>query len=84
MKKISIALVTLLASLSLFAQGKVETVKIKTSAVCEMCKYTIEKDMEFEKGIKTAELDVASKMSLITFNPQKKPTSINCEKPLPR
>ena len=59
-------------SLAASAQASsLDTLKIKTSAVCEMCKYAIEKDMEFEKGIKTAELDVATKMLLITYNPKK-------------
>jgi mercuric ion binding protein len=46
-------------------------VKIKTSAVCDMCKETIEKNLAFEKGIKKSVLDVDSKIVTVTYNPQK-------------
>lgn len=45
--------------------------KVKTSAVCGMCKETIEKFMAFEKGIKKSSLDVDSKILTVTYNPQK-------------
>lgn len=45
--------------------------KIKTSAVCDMCKETMEKHMAFEKGVKKSNLDVESKMLTVTYNPQK-------------
>ncbi len=56
-----------------FAQGgkKGEEVKIKTSAVCGMCKATIEKGMAYEKGVEKATLDVDSKILTVTYNPQK-------------
>ncbi len=45
--------------------------KIKTSAICSMCKTTIEKYMAFEKGVKKSSLDVDSKMLTVSYNPQK-------------
>lgn len=48
-----------------------ETITIKTSAVCDMCKHTLEKTMAYEKGVKKSELNVESKIFTITFNPQK-------------
>ena len=45
--------------------------KIKTSAVCGMCKETIEKFMAFEKGVKKSSLDVDSKILTVTYNPEK-------------
>jgi periplasmic mercuric ion binding protein len=45
--------------------------KVKTSAVCGMCKETIEKNLAFEKGIKKSVLDVDSKIVTVTYNPQK-------------
>lgn len=45
--------------------------KIKTSAVCDMCKETMEKHMAFEKGVKRSSLDVESKILTVTYNPQK-------------
>jgi periplasmic mercuric ion binding protein len=45
--------------------------KIKTSAVCDMCKETLEKAMAYEKGVKESSLDVDSKILTVTFNPKK-------------
>lgn len=46
-------------------------IKIKTSAVCGMCKETIESNLIFEKGIKILSLDVKSGILNVTYNPQK-------------
>ncbi len=46
-------------------------VKIKTSAVCEMCKARIERNLAFEKGVKEATLDVSTKVVTIKYNPAK-------------
>ncbi|MEM9859335.1 MAG: heavy metal-associated domain-containing protein [Bacteroidota bacterium] len=46
-------------------------VEIKTSAVCNMCKEAIEYDLAFEKGVKSAELDVPSKIVTVVYNPKK-------------
>ena len=53
------------------ASAQTETVKIKTSAVCEMCKYAIEKDLAFEKGVKTSDLDVETKVVTVQYNSKK-------------
>lgn len=49
----------------------VAELKVKTSAVCDMCKETMEKHMAFEKGVKKSNLDVDSKILTITYNPTK-------------
>lgn len=46
-------------------------IKIKTSAICDMCKETIEKALAFEKGVKRSSLDVESKIVTVTYNPKK-------------
>ena len=46
-------------------------IKIKTSAICEMCKETIEYDMTFEKGMKNAILDLDTKVLTILYNPNR-------------
>ncbi|MEM6358999.1 MAG: heavy metal-associated domain-containing protein [Bacteroidota bacterium] len=46
-------------------------VDIKTSAVCSMCKEAIEYDLAFEKGVKSATLDVPSKVVTVVYNPKK-------------
>ena len=50
---------------------KMAEIKIKTSAICNMCKETIEKALAFEKGVKRSDLDVASKVVTVTYNPEK-------------
>lgn len=46
-------------------------IKIKTSAICEMCKETIEKNLAFEKGVKKSVLDVDTKIVTVNYNPKK-------------
>lgn len=50
---------------------KEKEVKIKTSAVCGMCKARIERNLAFEKGVKESSLDVKSKIVTIKYNPSK-------------
>ena len=82
MKKLIIALVALLSiTLGVKAQQPTDSVtytknglaivKIKTSAVCDMCQETLEKAMAYEKGVKESHLDVDSKMLTVTFDPKK-------------
>jgi copper chaperone CopZ len=60
------------STIGVFAQAKQEEeVKIKTSAVCKMCKATIEKSLAYEKGIKAATLDVPTQIVTVTYNPKK-------------
>ncbi|RIV25087.1 heavy-metal-associated domain-containing protein [Fibrisoma montanum] len=56
---------------SLTDDDKEKEIKIKTSAVCGMCKARIERNLSFEKGVKNAALDVKSKVVTITYNPKK-------------
>lgn len=54
------------------AQGKKnETVKIKTSAVCGMCKTTIEKGLAYEKGVLSSSLDVPTQMLTVQYRSDK-------------
>ena len=50
---------------------KDKEVKIKTSAICGMCKARIERNLAFEKGVKEADLDVKTKVVTIKYNPGK-------------
>ncbi|MBP9153294.1 MAG: heavy-metal-associated domain-containing protein [Flavobacteriales bacterium] len=63
-------LIILFASFSLnvaFAQKSIETVEIKTSAVCDMCKETIEKQMAFTKGVTGAMLNVKTSVLTVSY-----------------
>jgi copper chaperone CopZ len=51
--------------------AQTEVVKIKTSAQCETCKSTIEKHMNFEKGVKSAELDYKTKILTVSYDLKK-------------
>lgn len=50
---------------------KDKEVKIKTSAICGMCKARIERNLAFEKGVKASDLDVKTKIVTIKYNPDK-------------
>ncbi|UPL50105.1 heavy-metal-associated domain-containing protein [Hymenobacter sublimis] len=69
----------LLSSVASFAQTAkpkakgpaTETLQLKTSAVCDMCKARLEKALAYEKGVQAALLDVPSQMLTVTYRPDK-------------
>lgn len=67
----SLLALTLSGTALLANDDKDKEVKIKTSAVCEMCKARIERNLAFEKGVKEATLDVESKVVTVRYNPAK-------------
>lgn len=69
MKNIFLVIASLFLTANLFAQNA--EVKIKTSAVCDMCKETIEHDLLFEKGVKKVTLDLDTKVVTVVYNPKK-------------
>ena len=62
---------SLVGTSSIAGDDKDKEVKIKTSAICTMCKARIERNLAFEKGVKEATLDVDSKVVTIKYNPAK-------------
>jgi mercuric ion binding protein len=58
-------------SVSANKPGKEKEVKIKTSAVCEMCKERIEKNLSLSKGISEAVLNLDDKVVTVKYNPKK-------------
>lgn len=52
-------------------KNSLDTIKIKTSAVCEICKEKIEKALAYEKGVKFSDLDLTSKVVTVIFKPEK-------------
>lgn len=48
-----------------------DEMKIKTSAICNMCKKRIERNVSLSKGIKEAVLDVPSKVLTVKYNGKK-------------
>ncbi len=71
MKQLIVILLILISAGASAQQKKSDTIHIKTSAVCGMCKERIEGGLAFEKGIKKAELDEESKVLTVVFNPLK-------------
>ena len=69
MKKFVIILLLLTGSITM--QAQVEKVQIQTSAICEMCKNTLERDLAFEKGIKSSVLDLETKILTVEYNAKK-------------
>lgn len=68
----SIITILVLFTTTVKAQGETTAeIKIKTSAICDMCKETIETALAFEKGIKKSNLNVPSKVLTVVYNPQK-------------
>jgi periplasmic mercuric ion binding protein len=67
--KLLILTIAFLVALSVNAQAQksLKTVGIKTSAICQMCKATLEKDLTFEKGVKSVNLDLETKVLIIDF-----------------
>lgn len=71
MKKLVAVLLLSVLGLNVMAKGGEKEVKIKTSAVCEMCKERIEKNLTLSKGVKEAVLDLDTKVVTIKYNPKK-------------
>lgn len=52
--------------------GPSQTVKIKTSAICEMCKERIEKNLALTKGIEKSDLNLEDQSNItVVYNPDK-------------
>jgi len=64
-------LLALLLTTGLATQAQTDTLRIRTSAMCDMCKRTIEESMAFTKGVKYASLDVESKVLTVAISPKK-------------
>lgn len=73
MKTKTLITVICMSITSVFAQNdkKEETIEIKTSAVCGMCKSTVEKALKKEEGIIKSKLDVETKIVTVTYDPSK-------------
>ena len=49
---------------------KRDTVRIRTSSICDMCKTTIEGDLVFEKGITYSNLDLETQIVTVVYKPK--------------
>ena len=69
MKKEILILIAMVFSLGLKAQT--DSVRIKTTALCDQCKQKIEHDLSFEKGVKSGILNLETKEVTVIFNSKK-------------
>ncbi len=58
-------------SISAQNKRKTETIKIKTTAQCDMCKERLEKAFAYEKGVKSSHLDVETAVFTVEYFPTK-------------
>ena len=71
MKKL-ITLLLILVSATAWAQGKkLETITVRTSAVCDMCVTTIESNVIYEKGVKKVKVDRRANTIVVDSDPRK-------------
>ena len=74
MKKVASILVLLLAVLfvaptTMSAQkAKLDTVKIQSSAECDMCKAKVEKEVGVMKGVKYVNVDLKTQVITVAYN----------------
>ncbi|MBL8003233.1 MAG: heavy-metal-associated domain-containing protein [Flavobacteriales bacterium] len=47
------------------------TLDVRTSSVCDMCEKTIEEGLLYEKGVKQADLDLATNVVHVTYDAKK-------------
>ncbi len=66
-----LAIFILLANNVIAQRVKNDTIIITTSAQCEICKERIEKNLVYEPGIKSANLNLETKNVTIVYKPEK-------------
>ena len=71
MKNLILTLAILISTSAAIAQKSIQTVEIQTSAVCDMCKEIIEKQLAFTKGVTAAELDVKTSVVTVSYKANK-------------
>lgn len=57
--------------MGLAATAQMDTIKIKTSAQCDMCKARIEEQVGITKGVKSVVLDLNTMVLTVVFNKDK-------------
>jgi mercuric ion binding protein len=67
--KILVSFLFLFCSTILFAQT--DTIKVQTSAECGTCKKKLEKELVFEKGVKSVNLNLDTKVVTVVYSVEK-------------
>ncbi|MFM2039225.1 MAG: hypothetical protein RL432_2164 [Bacteroidota bacterium] len=71
MKTIISLLFLSLSSMALSQKKSLDTLYIKTSALCQDCKQRIESTLNYQQGVKYTELDLETKIATVIFNAKK-------------
>ena len=72
MRNLAIFLFAALLGTSAVNAGPViDSLQIKTSSQCDMCKERIEEALAFEKGVKSSELDLETKVVTVSYRASK-------------
>lgn len=71
MKKLILLIVAMLSFQGFMKAQSSDTLKIQTSAQCEMCKERIETALAYEKGVVSSNLDMNSKIVTVVYKPAK-------------
>jgi copper chaperone CopZ len=71
MKKLTGILMMLMFTIGIASAQGNDTLTVKTTTVCPMCKATIEKAMAYEKGVATSNVDYAAQTVTVIYNPKK-------------
>jgi periplasmic mercuric ion binding protein len=70
--KFLVSTLFLVLSFAAVAQdGKWSTLSIRTSSVCDMCETTIEKELIYEKGVKSVDLDLSTNLVKVEYDARK-------------
>lgn len=69
MKNTIVIMVLMFIGTMAYGQSK-DTVRIKTSSICEMCKRAIEGDLAFEKGVTYSNLDLETDVVTVVYKPK--------------
>src|SRR4051812_43785120 len=64
-----IIIISLLFVQNIYAQN--DTITVKTVAVCEMCKQTIEHDLSFVKGVVQSDLNLKTNEIVVVYDEKK-------------
>ena len=64
-------IILLLVVLAFNVKAQTDSISIKTSAVCETCKETIERDLSFVKGIISSSLDLKTHQLSVVYDSKK-------------
>lgn len=71
MNKIKIILSILFLFCSSFLFAQTDTLTVKTSAECGTCKKKLEKELVFEKGVKSVNLNLDTKVVTVVYSEEK-------------